>query len=87
MTLTAWGTYFSFGTLSLESLPASEVGLDGPALEGPNSPSSPRRIIFLGRRTGTGELLFGVLAARLDSEAGILQKGVRKMRTAPAAAS
>jgi hypothetical protein len=44
-------------------------------------------MIFLGRRTGAGELLLGVLAARLDSEGGILQKGVRKMRTARGAAS
>jgi hypothetical protein len=44
-------------------------------------------MIFRGRTTGAGELLFGVLAARLDREGGIRQKGVLKMRTAPAAAS
>lgn len=73
--------------LSLESLPASDVGFDGLALAGPNSPSSPRRMIFLGRTTGAGELLLGVLVAMLDSDGGIRQKGVRKIRTAPAAAS
>ena len=82
-----WKTHFSFETLSLESLPASEVGFEYPALPEPNSPSSPRRIIFRGKRTGAGELLLGVLAAMLDKDGGILQKGVLKMRTAPAAAS
>lgn len=71
----------------MESLPASDVGFDGLALAGPNSPSSPRRMIFLGRTTGAGELLLGVLVAMLDSDGGIRQKGVRKIRTAPAAAS
>jgi hypothetical protein len=44
-------------------------------------------MIFRGKTTGAGELLLGVLVAILDREGGILQKGVLKMRTAPAAAS
>jgi len=81
--------YFSFtgAGLSLDSLPASDVGFEGVALAGPSSPSSPRRMIFRGNTTGAGELLLGVLVAILDSEGGIRQNGVRKMRTAPAAAS
>jgi hypothetical protein len=44
-------------------------------------------MILRGSTTGAGELLFEVLEAILDKEGGILQKGVLKMRTAPAAAS
>jgi hypothetical protein len=45
-------------------------------------------MIFRGRRAGAGELLLdAALVAILDSDGGILQKGVLKMRTAPAAAS
>lgn len=44
-------------------------------------------MIFRGSTAGAGELLLEVAAAILDSEGGILQKGVRKMRTEPVDAS
>lgn len=61
--------------------------MDGLALAGANSPSSPRRIIFRGSIAGAGELLVDVVVAILDRDGGILQKGVLNMRTAPATAS
>ena len=70
--------YFSLGIapLSLESLPTSDVGFDGPALAVANSPSSPRRMILRGWTAGAGELLVDVFEAMLDKDGGILQKGV-----------
>lgn len=62
--------------LSLGSLPASDVGFEGFALEGANSPSSPRRMIFLGTTAGAGELVLEVDGAMVDSGGGILQNGV-----------
>ena len=65
----------------MASLPASDVGLEGPALAGASSPSSPLRIIFLGRRAGGGVLLVEVLM--LDNGGGTRQNGVLKIRTKP----
>lgn len=73
--------------LSLPSLPASDVVLEGPPLPGPNSPSSPRRMIFRGRTAGAGELLLEAFTIMPDNGAGTRQNGVRYMRTAPATAS
>ena len=76
-------THFSLAgsALSLLSLPTSEVGFDGPALEAAISPSSPRRIIFLGCTVGGGVPLLGVAATMLARDGGTRQNGVRKMRT------
>lgn len=69
-------TYCSLTAFSFESLPTSEVGLDGAALADALSPSSPRRMILRGNTTGAGELLVVDGTAILDKEGGIRQKGV-----------
>ena len=78
--------HFSFAErlLSLPSLPVSEVALEG---LGPVSPSPPRRMIFIVGMVGGG--VFPVVGGFeiLVNEGGRRQKGVRKMRTAPATAS
>jgi hypothetical protein len=78
--------YFSFAEmdLSFPSLPVSEVALELPV---PASPSPPLRIIFMVGIFGGGVFLevggFDILVR----EGGNLQKGVRKIRTAPATES
>jgi hypothetical protein len=70
--------------LSFPSLPVSEVAFEWLV---PASPSPPLRIIFMAGIVGGGVFPevggFDILV----SEGGSLQKGVRKIRTAPATES
>jgi hypothetical protein len=79
-------TYFSLAerALSLPSLPVSDVAFEG---LGPVSPSPPLRMIFMAGTVGGG--VFPVVGGleMLVREGGSLQKGVRKIRTAPATES
>lgn len=79
-------TYFSLAdcAFSLASLPVSEVAFEG---LGPVSPSPPLRMIFIAGRLGGG--VFPVVGGFeiLVNDGGILQNGVRKIRTAPTTAS
>ena len=79
-------TNFSFAEsdLSLPSLPVSEVALEG---LGPVSPSPPLRMIFIVDIVGGGVLPEVGGLEILVKEGGSLQKGVLKIRTAPATES
>lgn len=78
--------YLSFAdfSLSFPSLPVSEVAFDG---LGPVSPSPPLRMIFIAGIVGGGVFPEVGGLEILVSEGGSRQKGVLKMRTAPATAS
>ena len=70
--------------MSLPSLPVSEVALEG---LGPVSPSPPLRMIFIVGIVGGGVLPEVGGLEILVKEGGSLQKGVLKIRTAPATES
>jgi len=78
--------YFSFAesAFSLPSLLVSEVALDG---LGPVSPSPPLRIIFIAGIVGGGVFPEVGGFEMVVNDGGSLQKGVLKIRTAPATAS
>ena len=65
----------------MPSLPVSEVALEG---LGPVSPSPPLRMIFIAGIVGGGVLPEVGGLEILVKEGGSLQKGVLKIRTAPA---
>lgn len=68
----------------MPSLPVSEVALEG---LGPVSPSPPLRMIFIVGIVGGGVLPEVGGLEILVKEGGSLQKGVLKIRTAPATES
>ena len=78
--------YFSLAVndLSFPSLPVSEVAFE---VFGPLSPSPPLRMIFIAGIVGGGVLPVVGGFEILVNEGGNRQKGVRKIRTAPATAS